>query len=49
MCVCKQSHDSISKAINLLPGNNMPKPHNKEQYQVFSPYSCSTLSLSPLT
>ena len=49
MCVCKQSHDSISKAINLLSGNNMPKPHNKEQYQVFSLYSCSTLSLSPLT
>ena len=27
ICVCKQSHDSISKAINLLPGNNMPCKH----------------------
>ena len=27
ICVCKQSHDSISKTINLLPGNNMPRKH----------------------
>ena len=25
--MCKQSHDSISKTMHSLPGNNMPRKH----------------------